>query len=450
VITSATMDEKVFEGYFDEFGVKRIEVEGREYPVEIKYEVSGRWETLGGQCVELRRQINSRRQRLEVFAYVVNRLKQNGDYNILRLNSESSRLNSNLPIYNIRRNFITTLDGSTISRRCRVVVLVADTGAGKSTQLPQYVAIDQIIPSDKRVLCIVPRKLTGVMLARHVSVELKSSRLSAAACVDSTVPVDPNAKVVFMAAKRLLVELDTNPDLRDFGCVIMDEAHERTIDGDLCLGMIKEILHRREDLKLVITSATMDEKVFEGYFDEFGVKRIEVEGREYPVEIKYEVAGSEEWKYNYIERALNKVVQICGVMLDKWLSGESEAVGHILVFLTSPSDTRLAEKRLLEMLKAIDHRAHIEILSLHGRMTSDEQRDIFEPCHPQCLHKIIFATNVAETSLTIPGVRYVVDCGLANVKKYDAKRQISVLRRCAISKSEAKQRAGRARRVQQG
>uniref|UniRef100_A0A915ARS5 Helicase C-terminal domain-containing protein n=3 Tax=Parascaris TaxID=6254 RepID=A0A915ARS5_PARUN len=158
----------------------------------------------------------------------------------------------------------------------------------------------------------------------------------------------------------------------------------------------------------------------------------------------------EEWKYNYIERALNKVVQICGVMLNKWLSGESEAVGHILVFLKSPSDTRLAEKRLLEMLEAVDHRAHIEILSLHGRMTRDEQRDIFEPCHPQCLHKVIFATNVAETLLTIPGVRCVVHCGLANVKKYDAKRQISVLKRCAVSKSETKQRAGRAGRVQQG
>uniref|UniRef100_A0A914ZZ36 Reverse transcriptase domain-containing protein n=1 Tax=Parascaris univalens TaxID=6257 RepID=A0A914ZZ36_PARUN len=230
----------------------------------------------------------------------------------------------------------------------------------------------------------------------------------------------------------------------------MDEAHERTIDGDLCLGMIKEILHRREDLKLVITSGTMDEKVFKEYFGGFGVKRIEVEGREYPVEIKYEVASREEWEYSYIERALNEVIEICGVMLDKWLSGESEAVGHILVFFTSPSDRRLAEKRVLEMLEAIDHRAHIEIRGLHGRMTRDEQRDIFKPCHPQSLHKVIFATNVAETSLTIPGVRYVVDCGLANVKKYDAKRQISLLKRCAISKSEAKQRAGRAGRVQQG
>uniref|UniRef100_A0A914RI78 Helicase ATP-binding domain-containing protein n=1 Tax=Parascaris equorum TaxID=6256 RepID=A0A914RI78_PAREQ len=104
--------------------------------------------------------------------------------------------------------------------------------------------------STKSFPAISACSLTGVMLARHVSVELKSSRLSAAACVDSTVPVDPNAKVVFMTAKRLLVELVTNPDLRDFGCVIMDEAHERTIDGDLCLGMIKEILHRRENLKL--------------------------------------------------------------------------------------------------------------------------------------------------------------------------------------------------------
>uniref|UniRef100_F1KPR8 RNA helicase n=1 Tax=Ascaris suum TaxID=6253 RepID=F1KPR8_ASCSU len=405
---------------------------------------------LGGLCLELERQISKRRQRLEVFLYVVNRLKQNGDYNISRLNDESNRLNSNLPIYAIRRDFIATLDGSTVSRRCRVVVIVADTGAGKSTQLPQYLAIDQIIPNDKRVLCVVPRKLTGVMLARHLSVELKSSQLSATACVDSTVPEDPNAKVVFMTARRLLVELSTNPDLSNYGCVIMDEAHERTIDGDLCLGMIKEILRRREDLKLVITSATMDEKVFVKYFDEFGVKRIVVEGREYPVEIKYEATYRKEWIYNHIGRALNKVIEICGLMLDKWLNGEREAVGHILVFLTSPSDTREAEKRLSEMLEAIDHRAHIEILSFHGRMTRDEQRDVCEPCHPQCLHKVIFATNIAETSLTIPGVRYVVDCGLAKVNKYDAKRQISVLKRCAISKSEAKQRAGRAGRMQQG
>uniref|UniRef100_A0A0M3JY48 ATP-dependent RNA helicase DHX40 n=1 Tax=Anisakis simplex TaxID=6269 RepID=A0A0M3JY48_ANISI len=282
-------------------------------------------------------------------------------------------------------------------------------------------ALDGIIADEMRVLCTAPRKLAARSVAHYVSRELQNTKYFASAKIEGFLTCAQAKfiicakrallwRIVFITPWHLLKELRENEMLKEYGCVMIDEAHERSIDGDLCLSVIKRIMRSREDLKLVITSASMDEGVFKKYFDEFGVATLSITNRQYPVEIKYALL---------VLIILKKVTNF------------------------SPSEVQDAEIRLQKILTGIQYPAHVEILSLHGRMNRREQSRACAPCHGDCLFRVLFATNVAEASLTIPNVRYVIDCGLAKRERYDAIRETSIIQLGRISKSEAQQRTGR-------
>jgi ATP-dependent helicase HrpA len=229
----------------------------------------------------------------------------------------------------------------------------------------------------------------------------------------------------------LLAETQGDPELRQYGSIILDEAHERSLNIDFLIGYLKKLVEIRSDLKVVVTSATIDAERFSRHFDNAPV--IEVSGRLYPVEMRYRpVAGdSEDTTREEEEQALaDAVEELC-----------REGEGDILVFLPGEREIR----DTAEVLR----RRHlgVELLPLYARLSGSDQDRVFKPGHER---RVVLATNVAETSLTVPRIRYVVDTGLARVKRYSYRNKVEMLRVEPISRAAARQRAGRCGRVAQG
>ena len=237
----------------------------------------------------------------------------------------------------------------------------------------------------------------------------------------------------------LLNECLRNSNLPDFSCLIIDEAHERSIFTDLLLGMIKSCLQHRPDLKIIITSATIDPGVFVSYFGGPDICPVlKVSGRTFPVTVFYtEENDKQPFPEKYEDKALKKAIEI---HLEFPI-----ADGDILVFLTSPQEI----EKICENFKKTVSGKDYKCLQLHGKLQQDDLKCIFEPLPPGS-RKIVFATNSAETSITIPGIKFVVDTGLAKEMRYDAKRNMNSLSIYPISRSSAEQRKGRAGRMAPG
>ncbi|VDK68756.1 unnamed protein product [Litomosoides sigmodontis] len=417
-------------------------------------------------CDFLEAEILKRSLRLKIFdeihAKCVQMLKKSPTAETLIaeiMEHEIERFAQGLPIYDIRKNIKDVL-----CNQARVLLIVADTGSGKSTQIPQYLAFDDIITTTQKVLCTQPRKTAVYDLATRVA---KETSLSNQCLVNISVykngmrPI-PNAKINFITEQHLLDCILQDDKLSPFGCVVIDEVHERTLNTDMCLGMMKRVLRLRSDMKLVICSATVDPEPILEYFAEFKAQKLEVQGRQYPIKICYEppvtgCGGIRSLIWDYIDRTVKKVAHICSneakkqpfeeISLDDTL--ETHAA-HIMAFLSNPLETLIAEERLSKQLAELNHSVKVKIMTLYGDMPVEDQVEVFGPLESGYHHKVIFATNVGETSITIPGVRYIVDCGLAKVKKFDVTRRRNVLELGLISKSAAKQRAGRAGRTAPG
>jgi ATP-dependent helicase HrpA len=310
-----------------------------------------------------------------------------------------------------------------------VVIVCGETGSGKTTQLPKI-----CLGLGRGLAALIghtqPRRIAARATASRVAQELKSELGAAVGYkIRFTDRVSPRSYIKLMTDGILLAETQGDRELRQYDTLILDEAHERSLNIDFLLGYIKQLLPRRPDLKLVVTSATIDADRFSKHFDNAPV--IEVSGRLYPIELRYRPVDEDDRDYDInqaIAEALDEVSR----------SGEGDA----LVFLPGEREIRDAAETLRK-----HHPAHTEILPLFARLSAAEQERVFRPHGGR---RIVLATNVAETSLTVPGIRYVVDTGLARVKRYSYRNKVEQLRVESISRAAARQRAGRCGRVASG
>ena len=339
---------------------------------------------------------------------------------------EVKRYDKGLPIYAHRLAVIDMLQSNQVS------ILIGETGSGKSTQLVQYL-YEAGYSSNGLIVCTQPRKLAAASLAEHVSNEVNEKLGETYDYVDSKRKLGRGARVVFMTDHMLLNECIADPNLRKYSCLVIDEAHERSIHTDILIALIKRCLPHRPNLKVIITSATINPALFSHYFggeDECPI--IEVPGRIHPVRVIWNEAQPSILEQDYVSEAVSKIYDIH--------VNKRREKGDVLVFLTCPAEIERACKLAQQSLKR-----EAVILPLHGKLQPDEQQKVFEPTPGK--RKVIFATNVAETSITIPGIVYVVDTGLSKELCYDPQKNMNSLEIRPISKSSADQRKGRAGRT---
>jgi len=323
----------------------------------------------------------------------------------------------------------------------QVVIVCGETGSGKTTQLPK-ICLDLDLGARGLIGHTQPRRLAARSVATRLAQELKTQvgagvgvkiRFHDRSTADSWVKL--------MTDGILLAESQSDPWLNAYEAIIIDEAHERSLNIDFLLGYLKQLLPRRPDLKLIITSATIDSERFSQHFD--GAPVIEVSGRLYPVEVRYRPVVDINKKDD--ERDLYDAIVAAADELSRLGSGD------ILVFLPGEREIREAAEGLRKHALARPglSSAHApEILPLFSRLSAGEQDRIFKPSRSQ--RRIVLATNVAETSLTVPGIRFVIDTGLARVKRYSYRNKVEQLQIEPVSQAAAQQRAGRCGRVAAG
>ena len=322
-----------------------------------------------------------------------------------------------------------------------VVIVCGETGSGKTTQLPK-IALGLgrgRAHTGKLIGHTQPRRIAASSVAKRIAEELKTPL---GAVVGFKVRfqdrLQPGASVKLMTDGILLAETQSDPLLRAYDTLIIDEAHERSLNIDFLLGHLKQILPRRPDLKVIVTSATIDADRFAQHFatEQGPAPVIQVSGRLFPVEQRWR--PFEETR----ERDLN--VAIADAVDELWSGGSG---GDILVFLPGEREIREATDHLHKHLSHDPRRRASEILPLYARLSQAEQDRVFETGGAA---RIVLATNVAETSLTVPGIRFVIDAGLARVKRYSYRNKVEQLQVEAISQAAANQRAGRCGRVAGG
>ena len=309
----------------------------------------------------------------------------------------------------------------------QVVIVAGETGSGKSTQLPKL-CLDAGRGQRGLIGCTQPRRIAARSVARRVAEELGTELGQAVGFqVRFTDRVSDSSYIKFMTDGILLAEVHRDRLLDAYDTLIIDEAHERSLNIDFLLGYLKRLTRRRPDLKIIITSATIDTERFAEHFDQAPV--ITVEGRGYPVDIQYQVPKEGEDLPQQVRRAVDAV-------------GRIDARGDILVFLPG-------EREIFQVSRALKRASlsHTEVLPLYARLPSASQDRIFRPGQGR---RIVLATNVAETSLTVPGIRFVIDSGLARISRYAAHSKVLRLPVEPVSQASCNQRAGRCGRVGPG
>lgn len=314
----------------------------------------------------------------------------------------------------------------------QVVIVSGETGSGKTTQLPKM-CLEAGLGERGKIGCTQPRRIAALSVSRRIAEELDVPWGDDVGCkIRFSDKTRPGTRIKVMTDGILLAETRSDPQLEAYEAIIIDEAHERSLNIDFLLGYLKRLVASRKDLKVVITSATIDTKLFSS---EFGNAPIfEVTGRSYPVEIRYapleEIDG--DLGSSYVDGAVSATVSLV----------DESSEGDILIFMPSERDIREAREILSGRLGS-----HFEVLPLMGSLSAGEQERVFLPSKAR---KVIVATNIAETSLTIPNIRYVVDTGLARLSRYNPKSRTKRLPIEPIAQSSANQRAGRAGRVRSG
>ncbi|MFC1887154.1 helicase-related protein [Thermodesulfobacteriota bacterium] len=303
--------------------------------------------------------------------------------------------NKDLPIWSRKDDIIEAIQNH------QAIIIAGETGSGKTTQIPKFcLAAGRGI--DGKIGCTQPRRIAATTVAHRIAEELGQELGQAVGYkIRFKDKTSPKSFIKIMTDGILLAETQTDPFLFGYDTIIVDEAHERSLNIDFILGILKTLLTKRKDLKLIVTSATIDTEKFSKAFGSAPV--IEVSGRMYPVDVRYIPADSGQSdgdEPNHVETAVDAVTGIC----------RQTAWGDLLVFMPTEQDIRetcdlLSGKKLIG----------VTILPLFARLSGTEQKRVFSRTKGR---KIIVATNIAETSITIPGIKYVIDTGLARISQY--------------------------------
>ncbi|QEQ59260.1 ATP-dependent RNA helicase HrpA [Haemophilus influenzae biotype aegyptius] len=310
----------------------------------------------------------------------------------------------------------------------QVIVVAGETGSGKTTQLPKM-CLELGFGNLGMIGHTQPRRIAARSVAARIAEELETELGGLVGYkVRFNDQISDDTQIKLMTDGILLAEIQNDRFLNQYSCLIIDEAHERSLNNDFILGYLKQLLPRRRDLKLIITSATIDVERFSKHFNNAPI--IEVSGRTYPVEVRYRPVVEED-DQDQLQGILNAVDEL-----------QAEGRGDILIFMNGEREIRdTAEALQKQNLK------HTEILPLFARLSAQEQNKIF---HPSGLNRIVLATNVAETSLTVPSIKYVIDPGTARISRYSYRTKVQRLPIEPISQASANQRKGRCGRVSEG
>ncbi|MGV6988936.1 ATP-dependent RNA helicase HrpA [Testudinibacter sp. P80/BLE/0925] len=328
----------------------------------------------------------------------------------------------NLPVSQRKTEILKTI------AEHQVVVIAGETGSGKTTQLPKM-CLELGLGTKGMIGHTQPRRIAARSVAARIAEELKTELGELVGYkVRFSDQVSDKSRIKLMTDGILLAEIQTDRYLNQYDTLIIDEAHERSLNNDFILGYLKQLLPKRPDLKLIITSATIDVERFSKHFNNAPI--IEVSGRTFPVEVRYRPLAEAD-DQDQIQGILNAVEEL-----------QAEGRGDILIFLSGEREIRdTADALQKQQLR------HTEILPLYARLSAQEQNRIFQPSG---LNRIVLATNVAETSLTVPGIKYVIDPGTARISRYSYRTKVQRLPIEAISQASANQRKGRCGRVSEG
>ncbi|XP_042196437.1 pre-mRNA-splicing factor ATP-dependent RNA helicase PRP16 [Callorhinchus milii] len=332
-----------------------------------------------------------------------------------------------LPIFAVREQLLN------IIRDNNVVVVVGETGSGKTTQLTQYLSEDGY-SNYGMIGCTQPRRVAAMSVAKRVSEEMNVNLGEEVGYAIRFEDCTSEQTVIkYMTDGILLRESLREADLDHYSAVIMDEAHERSLNTDVLFGLLREVVARRADLKLIVTSATMDADKFAAFFGNVPV--FYIPGRTFPVDIFFSKTPTED----YVEGAVKQALQI----------HLSTIPGDMLIFMPGQEDIEVSCDQIVERLEELENAPQLAVLPIYSQLPSDLQAKIFQKA-PDGVRKCIVATNIAETSLTVDGIMFVVDAGYCKLKVFNPRMGMDALQIYPISQANANQRAGRAGRTGPG
>ncbi len=332
-----------------------------------------------------------------------------------------------LPVFAVRQQLLK------IVRENNVVIIVGETGSGKTTQLTQYLHEDGYTEFGM-IGCTQPRRVAAMSVAKRVADETGSelgTKIGYSIRFEDC--TSDETMIKYMTDGILLRESLREPDLDHYSAIIMDEAHERSLNTDVLFGLLRSVVSRRSDLKLIVTSATMDSQKFADFFGNVPV--FTIPGRTFPVDCLYSKTHVED----YVDAAVKQSIQI-------HLTGND---GDILIFMPGQEDIEVTCEQIKERLGAVDNAPGLAVLPIYSQLPSDLQAKIFQRA-PDGLRKCVVATNIAETSLTLDGIMYVVDAGYCKMKVFNPRIGMDALQIFPISQANANQRSGRAGRTGPG
>ena len=342
-----------------------------------------------------------------------------------------------LPVFRYRNHILYLVEN------CHTVVIVGETGCGKSTQIPQYLVEAGWAAGGRTIVVTEPRRVAAITVATRVAEErgaVLGDEIGFAVRFDSR--CDPaSTRLKFVTDGLLIREMMSDPLLSSYSVIMLDEAHERSVCTDIVIGLVKKVQRRRPELRIIVTSATLDAEKVRNFFSsgdqsQDDVAILSIEGRMFPIDIFYALDPVPD----FVQATVEIIKKI----------HHSEPVGDVLAFLTGQEDIDMVVRALINEARQLPRDAmKMRVLSMHGGLPRSEQLKVFERTH-HGTRKIVIATNIAEASVTIDGIVYVVDAGYVKMPAYNATCGIESLVVAPISKASAEQRAGRAGRVRSG